>query len=144
DGFWEKVDEAEMEIDYVKSRSAAEWTEYLERRITARLERDSDNYTLVAVSVLNGTLPLVPSGGSLDRSSVPESLAWIGTFVVAAAVLAGTVVFYKPLLIRLIKQAKPAVSSGCEAEYRRLVPERERPRTVDVYQAFNKTFGGRC
>ncbi len=49
DGFWEYVEEAEMEIDLAKSRTPEDWLGYMEARLRSRANGEFDNYTAVAV-----------------------------------------------------------------------------------------------
>lgn len=49
DGFWEHMQEIEMEVDLAKSRDAAEWLSSMEVRLQRRVDGSHDNYTAVAV-----------------------------------------------------------------------------------------------
>ncbi len=52
DGFWECVTEAEMEQDFSASSSPEEWIGMMESRVKARALPDHDNYSAIAVRVL--------------------------------------------------------------------------------------------
>ncbi len=49
DGFWEYVEEAEMEIDLAKAGTPDDWLRFMETRLRARAKGEFDNYTAVAV-----------------------------------------------------------------------------------------------
>ena len=49
DGFWEYVYEEEMEIDLLKSESAAQWLSYMISRLSSRVPDDHDNISVIAV-----------------------------------------------------------------------------------------------
>lgn len=51
DGFWSKLEEEEVLIDYIKSRTPDEWLSYLMTRIGSRLTDVDDNYSAIAVMV---------------------------------------------------------------------------------------------
>ncbi|MCP5050638.1 MAG: serine/threonine-protein phosphatase [bacterium] len=49
DGFWEWVNEPEMEIDLSTAAGPGQWLEKMERRILERARGEFDNYTAIAV-----------------------------------------------------------------------------------------------
>ncbi|KJU82867.1 hypothetical protein MBAV_004939 [Candidatus Magnetobacterium bavaricum] len=53
DGFWELVKETEMEVDYAKSASPAQWLNNMQDRILYRADNESnnenDNYSAIAI-----------------------------------------------------------------------------------------------
>lgn len=49
DGFWSKLEEEEVLIDYNKSRTPNEWLSYMMTRIGSRLTDSDDSYSAVAV-----------------------------------------------------------------------------------------------
>lgn len=49
DGFWEHVLEAEMEMDYAKTKTPGKWLRKMEKRLLGKVKRDFDNYTAMAV-----------------------------------------------------------------------------------------------
>jgi serine/threonine protein phosphatase PrpC len=49
DGFWEHVEEAEMELDYAKTKTPGKWLRKMEKRLLGKVKRDFDNYTAMAV-----------------------------------------------------------------------------------------------
>lgn len=51
DGFWSKLEEEEVLIDYIKSRTPNEWLSYLMTRIGSRLTSADDSYSAIAVMV---------------------------------------------------------------------------------------------
>ncbi len=53
DGFWEYVLEEEMEIDLAKSHSPDEWLKYMVGRLSKRVNGKNDNFTALAVFVIN-------------------------------------------------------------------------------------------
>ena len=76
DGFWEYVDEAEMEQALGAAESVTAWLHSLERGIIARGRKGQDNYSAIAVWCRDtaryaDTDPTLPSGGS---GSHPRSL----------------------------------------------------------------------
>ncbi len=52
DGFWEHISEAEIINDLVQASTAQEWAENMLNRISGRLPKESDNYSLMCVFVL--------------------------------------------------------------------------------------------
>jgi len=52
DGWWEYVIEPEMEVDYMKSQNPAEWLSRMEERIVKHAQVDHDNYSAIAVWVV--------------------------------------------------------------------------------------------
>jgi serine/threonine protein phosphatase PrpC len=81
DGFWEKLHSGdtagpvEMEIDHAKATSAQSWLALLERRIFDRIDERSDNYTAVAVQVINRDLKL-PREPGWWRDTRAKSHKW--------------------------------------------------------------------
>jgi serine/threonine protein phosphatase PrpC len=57
DGFWEYVEEPEMEIDFAKAKNSTEWLYKMEGRILKRAEGEFDNYTAIAVYCHSSTRP---------------------------------------------------------------------------------------
>ncbi len=53
DGFWEHVLEDEMEIDLAKSNTPDEWIKYMVERLSKRVSGKNDNFTALAVFVLD-------------------------------------------------------------------------------------------
>lgn len=49
DGFWEYVTEREMEADYAKSATAADWLDRMTARLRARVSGEHDNYSAIAI-----------------------------------------------------------------------------------------------
>lgn len=49
DGFWEYVEETEMEIDFAKALTPGQWLEKMENRVLRKAEGEYDNYTALAV-----------------------------------------------------------------------------------------------
>lgn len=49
DGFWEYVNEDEMEVDLVRARSAEDWLSLMLARIQKRVSGDHDNLSAIAV-----------------------------------------------------------------------------------------------
>lgn len=49
DGFWEYVEEAEMELDFAKAKTPGKWLRTMEKRLLGKVKRDFDNYTAMAV-----------------------------------------------------------------------------------------------
>jgi serine/threonine protein phosphatase PrpC len=49
DGFWEYVEEAEMEMDYAKAKTPGKWLRTMEKRLLGKVKRDFDNYTAMAI-----------------------------------------------------------------------------------------------
>ena len=49
DGFWEHVEEIEMEMDFVKARTPRAWLQRMEKRLLKKVEDEFDNYTALAV-----------------------------------------------------------------------------------------------
>jgi serine/threonine protein phosphatase PrpC len=52
DGFWECVTEPEMENDFSSTATSEEWIRKMEARVKERALRDHDNYSAIAVRVL--------------------------------------------------------------------------------------------
>lgn len=51
DGFWELVTEREMEIEFARSGTAAEWLERLGQRVSASPQTDRDNFSAIGIFV---------------------------------------------------------------------------------------------
>jgi serine/threonine protein phosphatase PrpC len=51
DGFWEYVEEAEMEMDYVNTKIPGKWLRKMEKRLLKKVKGEFDNYTALAVYV---------------------------------------------------------------------------------------------
>jgi serine/threonine protein phosphatase PrpC len=51
DGFWEYVNEIEMENDYARSSNAMEWLKRMQTRLRNRVRGDHDNYSAIGVFV---------------------------------------------------------------------------------------------
>ena len=49
DGFWQHVLEAEMEMDYAKTKTPGKWLRKMEKRLLGKEKIDFDNYTAMAV-----------------------------------------------------------------------------------------------
>ncbi|MBK7674254.1 MAG: protein phosphatase 2C domain-containing protein [Candidatus Accumulibacter sp.] len=94
DGFWEKVYEVEMEIDFVKSTNAEEWLGYLERRVSQRQDAESDNYTAIALRIDNPELskqpgqPVGPATATTIQSGATKPSRQLKGLLVAAALAA--------------------------------------------------------
>ena len=126
DGFWEKVHELEMELDFAKSREPAEWLSYMETRLQERVDGSHDNYT--AVAIIGDGLPVTCSAlpAAIGADSTVPRTAWkhrllrLTVFLfVPIALLAGAIYLAsgewmgrKPLLqyFSLPKAAAPAKS----------------------------------
>lgn len=61
DGLWELVNETEMEVELARSATAEAWLKGLETRLRARAFSGHDNYSAIAVRVLNQP-PAPPAG----------------------------------------------------------------------------------
>jgi len=55
DGFWEWVDEAEMQEDLGGSASAQDWLDRMQARLEARAQPDHDNFSAIAVLINGGS-----------------------------------------------------------------------------------------
>lgn len=53
DGFWEYVNETEMEIEFAKAVTVEDWLKRMELRLRSRASGDHDNYSALAVIVDN-------------------------------------------------------------------------------------------
>ena len=60
DGFWENVDDGEMEVDFAKAATAGEWLAKMEARLLERTTDGSDNYTAMAVLFCSEAAALPP------------------------------------------------------------------------------------
>jgi|GEM_PF-164101 len=60
DGFWEYVEEPEMELDFAKAKEPKEWLQKMESRILNKAEGEFDNYTAVAVYFHSPSRPRPP------------------------------------------------------------------------------------
>lgn len=60
DGFWEYVEETEMEMDFAKAEGPKEWLKKMERRLLQRAEGEFDNYTAIAVYFSEPSRPRPP------------------------------------------------------------------------------------
>ena len=49
DGFWQHVLEAEMEMDYTKTKTPGKWLRKMEKRLLGKEKRDFDNYTAMGI-----------------------------------------------------------------------------------------------
>jgi serine/threonine protein phosphatase PrpC len=49
DGFWEYVEEAEMEMDYADTKTPGLWLRKMEKRLLRKVKGEFDNYTAIAV-----------------------------------------------------------------------------------------------
>lgn len=49
DGFWEYVEEAEMEMDYAKTKTPYKWLRKMEKRLLGKVKGEFDNYTAMAI-----------------------------------------------------------------------------------------------
>lgn len=49
DGFWEYVEEAEMEMDYANTKTPGKWLRKMEKRLLRKVKGEFDNYTALAV-----------------------------------------------------------------------------------------------
>ena len=54
DGFWEYIEEREMEIDYTHASTPRKWIMSMEKRILKRAGEESDNYTAIGVYFSTG------------------------------------------------------------------------------------------
>jgi serine/threonine protein phosphatase PrpC len=61
DGFWDHVQESEMEADLAKSGDPGAWLATMESRILRRAEEGHDNYTAIGVFFQNSSAPAPPS-----------------------------------------------------------------------------------
>lgn len=52
DGFWEHIQEIEMEVDLVKSKNPEEWLYHMHNRLLGRVTDDCDNYTAIAIWII--------------------------------------------------------------------------------------------
>lgn len=50
DGFWEYVEEAEMELDFKETKDPEDWLETMETRLLKRAPKDHDNYSAIALA----------------------------------------------------------------------------------------------
>lgn len=55
DGFWEYVNETEMEVDLVKSKNPKEWLDFMIKRILLKELVNNDNFTAITVLLKNDT-----------------------------------------------------------------------------------------
>jgi PPM family protein phosphatase len=53
DGFWEYVEESEMETDYTNTKIPARWLRKMEKRLLKKASGEFDNYTALAVYFFN-------------------------------------------------------------------------------------------
>ena len=60
DGFWEALDDVALSIDLAGSEDAAAWLERLEARLRRRIGPAHDNYTAIAIRILNEAIPGPP------------------------------------------------------------------------------------
>jgi len=95
DGFWEKINESEMEVDLAKAQNAREWLALMGVRVLDRITENSDNYTAIAVTFDSGSADMAPSGTrtavTVSRNAGPQKsrlkmLAQRGFLSVAAAI----------------------------------------------------------
>lgn len=110
DGFWEKLrsgDTAgpvEMEIDHAKATSAESWLALLERRIFDRIDERSDNYTAVAVQVINRDLKLPREPGwwrdtrAKSHNWSPRDVAMVSAVALILAIGLGTLVYFNSIV----------------------------------------------
>ena len=57
DGFWEYVNELEMEVDCAKSSTPAEWMSFMTARLLQRAQAENDNYTGIGVFFQSPSAP---------------------------------------------------------------------------------------
>jgi serine/threonine protein phosphatase PrpC len=50
DGFWENINETEMEVDFVKPETPGEWLQLMADRVMEHVTENSDNYTAIVVT----------------------------------------------------------------------------------------------
>jgi PPM family protein phosphatase len=164
DGFWEKVAEVEMEIDFVKSKASSDWLANLRRRLIERLGSNSDNYTIIAVRAtsLAMALPKTPkmNHARITRKRSAHPLFTISLYmklsILAAMVISSMLVIrLHPYFHPVIRAKKPAEnrslevlappseqvdrgdSSGTPAEKQQVLvkpQEKEQPKTPDKKQ----------
>jgi hypothetical protein len=124
DGFWEYVNEVEMEADFAKSREPGEWLHRLEGRLLPRGREGQDNYTAVAVLYLGGNaLPAAPATTPLPTtrrdpaatSSAHLPLAIAALTVLTIAVLGLAVARLKPEWLALRRDARLPVANYQQA-----------------------------
>lgn len=49
DGFWELIDEREMEEDLKKSATVSEWILFMKQRVESRMKENADNHTAIGI-----------------------------------------------------------------------------------------------
>jgi serine/threonine protein phosphatase PrpC len=62
DGFWEKINESEMEVDLAKAQNVKEWLTLMSDRVLDRITDDSDNYTAIALTSQQSSADRLTSG----------------------------------------------------------------------------------
>jgi serine/threonine protein phosphatase PrpC len=58
DGFWEYVEELEMEADFAKARQPQDWLSFMETRLQERVDGTNDNYTAVGIFADSTQVPV--------------------------------------------------------------------------------------
>jgi serine/threonine protein phosphatase PrpC len=73
DGFWEKIREAEMEVDLAKAQNAKGWLALMADRVLERITDDCDNYTAMVVTFdsAGSEMPLSATRSIAARSRQP-------------------------------------------------------------------------
>lgn len=89
DGFWENVNEGEMEIDLAKAETPGEWLGKMEARLLERITDESDNYTALAVFFDSESAPRAPIPTPLEDEEMNSRLlpGWVHTAVLSGVVL---------------------------------------------------------
>lgn len=88
DGFWQGVYECEMEVDLIKSQSAAGWLNSMLKRHLLRSHDGGDNYTAVCGIVRSGVI--TAETAEVQKRRVPVRL--LISLGVAAAAVAGLII----------------------------------------------------
>jgi PPM family protein phosphatase len=96
DGFWEKITEIEMEVDFTKSEASGEWLAWMTDRVMDHVTEDSDNYTAIMVafnaqlaahadSLLKQSRGAEPRSKAAKESQLPRSSVGSSQLIHAAA-----------------------------------------------------------
>ena len=111
DGFWENVNEGEMEIDLAKAESPGDWLVKMETRLLERTTDESDNYTALAVFFDSESAPRAPAPKPLEDEEMNSRLlpGWVNTAVLSGlaliALLAAALGVWNWVSIRRVDQA---------------------------------------
>ena len=92
DGFWEYVDENEMEVDLAKAGSARDWLAKMEARLLERVAEGHDNYTALGVFFTSQTAPMPPAMSQRLSTAPRSKLALDKTMKLVALILGAILV----------------------------------------------------